>query len=599
MHSLRRRLPLEMVDIGCSAVKVFVCNSYDILKAVYERYQQLLENNEHRNRVMQSINHLRQMLDEINSDLLEFPSECNSGIDNFKKSMNICATICNQLESKGFFKNFIDVATHKNTLRQVESELENAQKHLSLVLQIANLKKTSFVQKTVKECGDRTEAAAIHSSAGVFRGDSSKILRPQCLPRPQVNVDRDLLVVRWSDKTNSIVARYEVRYNDERSMIVSGTPDELQTDHDSIFAMKIGPPRITAGQLCTVQVRAANSQGLGEWSEAVVCRYKKGVPNKPKKPRLTIESPTNITITVQLLKEDETNGSPVTQCIVEHFAENITSNWERLTYNIKQRSPIPEETNFTINCLVPHTTYIFRVRMVNEVGESEQSESVQVITEQFIPGPPQELRVSSKRSDKSIKIRWKEPAANAQAVIQYEAEFVAEKSKSQEWSILKTTKLSAKANDLKPDTKYKFRVRAVNHKGEYGDYSDEVIAETRVGEGAQVAAAIGAFVGGTVGGPLIGALGFGMMAGDSASDHPDSTVGKVAAGTAAGIGGGVAGALIGTVGAPLFGGASSYMAYKKLEGKLDDVSPQSSEDEEEESVYIKALKMKTNESKNK
>ena len=185
--------------------------------------------------------------------------------------------------------------------------------------------------------------------------------------------------------------------------------------------------------------------------------------------------------------------------------------------------------------------------------------------------------MSPKRSDKSIKIRWKESAVNPQVVIQYQAEFVAEKSRSQEWSIFKITrceKLSAKANDLNPDTKYKFRVRAVNNKKQYGDYSDEVVAETRVGEGARVAAAIGAFVGGTVGGPLMGALGFGYMAGESASDLPDSTVGKVAAGTAAGIGGGVAGALIGTLGAPILGGPSSYMAYKKLEGKLDDVSPQ-------------------------
>ena len=44
-------------------------------------------------------------------------------------------------------------------------------------------------------------------------------LRPQCLPKPQVNVDRDLLVVKWSDKRNSNVARYEVRYNDESNMI--------------------------------------------------------------------------------------------------------------------------------------------------------------------------------------------------------------------------------------------------------------------------------------------------------------------------------------------------------------------------------------------
>ena len=64
-----------------------------------------------------------------------------------------------------------------------------------------------------------------------------------------------------------------------------------------------------------------------------------------------------------------------------------------------------------------------------------------------------------------------------------------------------------------------------------------------------------------------------------ASNRSDSTAGKAAAGTAAGIGGGVPDALIGIVGAPLFGGDSSYLAYKELECKC--VSPQSSDDEEE------------------
>ena len=77
--------------------------------------------------------------------------------------------------------------------------------------------------------------------------------------------------------------------------------------------------------------------------------------------------------------------------------------------------------------------------------------SKEVITTQLIPGPPRELRTSSKRLSKYIKIRWKEPKQNPQAVFQYHVQMQLAKSKATPWYDVTTVgkeKLSAKATDL-------------------------------------------------------------------------------------------------------------------------------------------------------
>lgn len=90
---------------------------------------------------------------------------------------------------------------------------------------------------------------------------------------------------------------------------------------------------------------------------------------------------------------------------------------------------------FNIGNLSFDKLHHFRVRMVNEVGESKPSDQVQEITKLLIPGAPQELRVSSKRTDSSIKICWKEPISNPEAVEKYEVEV-----QRKNWNVTKTTK---------------------------------------------------------------------------------------------------------------------------------------------------------------
>lgn len=190
-----------------------------------------------------------------------------------------------------------------------------------------------------------------------------------------------------------------------------------------------------------------------------------------------------------------------------------------------------------------------------------------------VPGPPQRLRVSSKRTPSLIKIRWVEPERSAHAVDHYEMQM---RTKKSGWAQIATSrKLSAEAKNLSADTKYFFRVRAVNGRGRAGEFSNEIQAETRFSKAARAVLSPLVFLGGTVAGPLIGAVGGGVGAGLLAADSVDNKAGAAAAGTAAGVAGATGGAVLGTVGAPLIGGV---MAHQFVHG--DSWSPQSSDGED-------------------
>ena len=84
-----------------------------------------------------------------------------------------------------------------------------------------------------------------------------------------------------------------------------------------------------------------------------------------------------------------------------------------------------------------------------------------------IPGPPTELRVSSKRTDTIIKIRWKPPERHPHSVHQYvvEQRMISRFTNVNDeppWYVAKNdiekNKLSATMCKLPSDTKYEFRV---------------------------------------------------------------------------------------------------------------------------------------------
>ena len=214
--------------------------------------------------------------------------------------------------------------------------------------------------------------------------------------------------------------------------------------------------------------------------------------------------------------------------------------------------------------------------------------SIRLVNE--VPGPPMNVRFSTKRTSNMIKVRWDEPEDNPETVSCYELQM--KHKKNDDWEFVTYSyKLSAKATGLNSNTKYYFRVFSRNEKGQ-GNFSETIKEKTRLGKKAVAALTPFVFAGGTVAAPFAGMLGGGALGGALGgvsgvlvADGIDSKAGAAAAGittgVAAGVTGGVVGAVgggvVGTLGAPIMGGVLA----RKFVKRGDSYSPQSSEDEDD------------------
>jgi hypothetical protein len=568
-----------------------------VTKEIYDRLQGCSENDAVCQRLMQQIKKLQNIANDLKElEMDEFPASCRNELDSFGDSLEICRGACNALDRAGTIAKFIKVHGHKSELETLEIQLKRATDNLQLVLNQVSVLQNRRLEEAIHRSKGEVIGSVINPRQGIFLPNSRvDEARPHLIEPPEVSLDDsgDLMEVKWKDERNQkdTIDRYEVRYDEENNLAVHASVDECTLlGNDNTFYMKLGEPKIKVGNLYSVQVRATNGAGPGDWSGPTIFRFKVGPPNKPKKPRAIIQSPTEVMIFASRPSVKDENGSCITCCKVEYVnVDGDDTTWEVLEINVKQRST--PEIKLKIGTLKPDTTYQFRIKMVNENGESPPSDSREVVTTQVTPGPALNLRVSSKRTDKSIKLRWDEPADNPQAAHKYKVQMRMRKEPA--WTDCATVeKRSAKLIDLKTDTNYCFRVQSMNNQGHRGKWSVEIEAETRFGVLGRTLGTIGAFVGGTVGGPVLGAVGGGFAAGAAAGKIPDSRTGQRAASIGAGAGGAVAGALLGTLGAPVVGVTTAVLANKKLAGESDDISPQTSDDEDHKpSTWAQMKKM--------
>lgn len=559
--------------------------AFAVIQKVYSRIQDSNKNNEVCARIVQNLKMLQKIatnLEELQQE--ELPESCRKVIDNFNSSLDVCKRTCTNLNRVGSCKKILFVEQYESELSTLDSELKKACDNLQIVLSQVSILETRRVHSTVVENTQFLNAAVINPKQGVYLPNRrASRQRPCKIERPQVYLEaddnaEDLMVVKWTDDKHKerAIERYEVRYDDENEQVIHATVEECMTcDIPNEFQIKFGSPKIKPGNLYTIQVCGVNGAGPGEWSDAVLFRFKTGPPNKPKKPSVLILSPTEVSVTVKRLAEDDENGSHVAYCKVE-YTDGYDHDWKHLEARLTD-----QDVKIAIHNLTPNTAYKFRTRMINNSRESVPSDSITIVTTQLIPGPPQNLRISTKRTDTSIKLRWEKPDKNPQAVSQYRVQ--KHPSNQVQWEDYETVdKLSCKITGLKTDTKYTLRVKSVNNKGQSGNWSDEISTETRYGVFGRTVCTIGAFVGGTLGGPGVGAVGGGLIASTAAEKVPYSDTAKSLARISAGAGGAVMGAIFGIIGAPIIGGASAAMANVKLSGETGDVSPQSSDDESED-----------------
>lgn len=488
----------------------------EVIKEVWNRLWGLSENREIRERIEKNREKLEKVASVLNDPQEDNISEAYKAITTcFNDTIGICKFICT---TRGDCKNVINVRKHKVELETLESELRKAGDNLQPVLLFTLIKglkeelhrcyqeETRSVKEELQRCQQEMSRDVIHPGHGVFLPKGKPIGScPHEIEQPQVALVGNLIEVKWRDDRKDTVDCYEVQYGDESSIPVSATVEEcMRVESPNSFSIRLGSPRIKLGKLYTFRVRGTNGAGEGNWSKPTIFRFKTGPPNKPKKPTGTALSPTEIEIMASRLSHEDENGSSVTHCKIEYKIDGNPT-WKHLR-RLLTRSALRFAWKIKIESLKSGTTYCLRIKMINGAGESPPSDSLEVTTTRFKPGPPQNLCIFSKGTTTMIKLSWKEPALNPQAACKYNVQMRPENAL--EWiNCLPVKENSMEFEQLETYTKYLFRVQSMNNMEEAGEWSNEIEATTRVGTlGLTLAVIVALLVGGTIGAPIVGAV---------------------------------------------------------------------------------------------
>jgi len=564
---------------------------YKVVKLIQEHQEIMGSNNAISKRILKNVEDLKKFSVELkNLDKNDISEVVKENLTNVKDTLEIITAKCTSIQVKGSLKRLAFAKSETTELGDLHKSVQHARDSLQIALQLASYNQGKEIKEDVKRGNQVVRNVVHHSEAGLYLNPTES--RPHAVKRLNVALvpEGDLAEISWIDDENACgsVVRYELYFDDETGKNLPLLASKI-TARGKECSVRLGDPLIVAGNVYTIKLRAVNGSGPGEWSESASFRFKTGPPAQPKKPVITVTSTTEVKIEVQKLKPNEERGSPVTHCVIEYVEmkedNEIECQWKASTLALKRKSQDADSHNFNVGSLKPNTKYRFRVKMQNCNGTSAASEFYEIITDCLIPGPPQNVRISSKRLPTALKVRWSKPSHNPDGVSQYKVQYRI--PKDIEWIHIETTnptKNSSKVTDLKTDQEYEFRIQALNQNNE-GHVSEPVIGETRFGAFGRALLSAGAGVGGTIGGPLLGGVMIGHVASSSAKQSADSTAGKRAAGAAAAIGGGIGGAILGLIGAPILGISAAIVANQQLKGNLDS-SPQTSDDESENDTLL-------------
>ena len=543
----------DAVSSTCQSALGFTVEIYDLVQKTQHR--EIIGN-----QIMQKTEDIQLQLQKIaNHSDDQFTTDMETVLEEVYDRLRTCKVECEKLQDQSSIKKLPMADSNKETLKLVQTELEHV--HVNLENQV--ICAMSFVKVQVKDGIKEVR----RDCAGVYPVSSGDLKPPAAVSKPVVDFKGEQMIVSWEDDDNppDSLVTYEVRTDDSNNDIIEVRP--------RYKCISIGPPKIEPGMLYTIQVRGVNGKGPGEWSEQLIVRYKTAPPRRPDKPKVFPTS-INAKISVRIPGIQEAHGAPVSEVIVEYCQYNNGSKWNSETISLEEKESehIRESVIYDLS---PNTRYFFRIILINKSGQSAPSESVDVTTDVPIPGEPTNIRPSSYFTSNSIKIRWDPPEEYPESVDHYEVQYKRRKEFDSKvlHKVIKTTKLSAKAKNLKSDTWYVFHVKAVNKKGESGKAA-RIEAETRWKKATKAALSPFVFIGTTVAGPLIGGYKGGVIGAESRTRYlPDSTAGSVAGA----VGGAIGGGLLGTVGAPVIGAAC---AHKFVHGSSDQ-SDQSDESDDE------------------
>uniref|UniRef100_A0A672MDJ3 Sidekick cell adhesion molecule 2 n=1 Tax=Sinocyclocheilus grahami TaxID=75366 RepID=A0A672MDJ3_SINGR len=216
---------------------------------------------------------------------------------------------------------------------------------------------------------------------------------------PEVRTSSVRLIWQPPAQPNGIILAYQIAYRKNSSSITSAIVDVLIPSARQYTATGLKPESVYVFRL-TAQTR----KGWGEAAEAlVVTTEKRARPQPTSRPVVPQEEVQ--ARSVLLSWEPGSDGlSPIRYYTVQD-RELPDSNW-----TVHSASVNHEATSYVIDKLKPFTSYQFRVKATNDIGDSEYSEESEAITTlQDAPDKAPTILSVTPHTTTSVLVRWKPP----------------------------------------------------------------------------------------------------------------------------------------------------------------------------------------------
>ena len=204
-------------------------------------------------------------------------------------------------------------------------------------------------------------------------------------------------------------------------------------------------------------------------------------------PSLQAQTYPGATVSVPLVSPVPVEQLPIPTTLTQH---NQMSTQLPVTFQYDSLHPVPQSTDSPLpnalapvpNVPLPNTSNSVQADAIVSVAPNP---GTSVLPSTLAPRAPENLRISTKRTETLIKLRWQPSSTYSEAAACYELEMHPMMSFKVCWKIVATThKLSAKVTHLQPDTSYEFRVRAMNAEGTPGPYSETITGSTKASKSA-------------------------------------------------------------------------------------------------------------------
>ncbi|XP_018377770.1 PREDICTED: tyrosine-protein phosphatase Lar isoform X6 [Trachymyrmex cornetzi] len=277
------------------------------------------------------------------------------------------------------------------------------------------------------------------------------------------------MVIQWDEPEtpNGQVTGYKVYYTTDSNQPMASWQYQM-VDNSQLTTIS----ELTPHTIYTIRVQALTSVGPGPLSLPVQIKTQQGVPSQPE--MLTAVDIGETKVTLQWSKP-------------AHSAENILSYelyWNDTYAKERHHRRIPVTENYTLTGLYPNTLYYVWLAARSQRGEGATTIPYPVRTKQYVPGDPQDVKVTPINST-TIHVEWKPPKTKEQNGVIRGYHIHVQEVREEGKDLLNEPirrdvhegVLEVNITGLQPDTRYSVQVAALTRKGD-GDRSVPIHVRT-------------------------------------------------------------------------------------------------------------------------